>query len=193
MPLGVDYHLDADSLEARVALGHVFKYDIGTLSELPGYAFYQHPENPEAPRVPLGHFFHLIGGIPVVSRELKDLLSTFQLGATKFYSLPLFENDRTTRRPEEFYVLHVDEVKETFDAENSSSVERVGESNFYGATNLSQVALKDSACLGADLWREARLQYVWFFSDRLKRALEQSGFLDKKYPRLSFIPCNISS
>ena len=187
----LNFHAEPDTLETGKKISDVFLYDHGTLDTVPKYAFFNKEGYPEKRKTSLGHYMTILGGVTVVSGELKRVLEQFELGATAFYPLPLFEYDQRTRRLDELFILYVAETKDTVVSEQSMGVRSVGTSEFFRPKSDSLVALNKNACSGADLWRERRMRDDWYFSDRLHKALQDSQLLDAKPAVLTFKPCKI--
>jgi hypothetical protein len=113
--------------------------------------------------------------IIVVSPDFHDLLQKFDLGPTQFFDVPLYEYDRTTLRPERYFVMQVNAVKDAVVPEESTGIRPFGFDQFTPDDFSSGEFTVSSAALeGPDLWWDVKIRNRLFFSDRLKRAIKDN-------------------
>lgn len=142
--------------------------------------------------------FKIWNAFLVVSPKLRDVLVRFDLGATRLIEVPVFKsNGKTPADYPPHYVLHVTETKSTLIPEASKDVEQAlkpgqvegypdglwRDSNLY-----DQLAVHAAAADGVDLWADPILQRRLFFSDRLKRAIEEAGIRSRA---LTFVAAGV--
>lgn len=123
---------------------------------------------------------------------MRDLLQQFNLGATSFRELPLFEYDQHTPRPEgPFFLMHILQFRDAFVPELSENVEKLKNvDKWRPAPTTDVLAVNPDAVGDADLWVDHRVKDRVFFSDRLRQAIKGAKF--RTYG-LSFKRCRIAN
>jgi len=118
--------------------------------------------------------FTITGGILTISPAFHALLQQFDLGPTQFFDVPLYEYDRTTLRPERYFVMQVNAVKDAVVPEESTSIKPWD--GIYRPLDFSQgeFTVSSAALEGPDLWWDVKIRNRLFFSDRLKRAIKDN-------------------
>lgn len=128
--------------------------------------------------------FTTIGGLMVVSPKVRDVMAQFDLGANRLIEVPVCKNiDGVPSKFPPHFVLHVVERKSCFVPEASINVEQPEkwdgsppdpDTKWEGVYDTDTPALHAAAAKGVDMWCDPDLQYSFFFSDRLKRALDDA-------------------
>ncbi len=133
--------------------------------------------------------FCIFGGYLIISRKFRDVLMEFDLGASEFIELPIYEEDGTT--PTKYpphYLLHVKSTKPTLIPEESKNIKKpippgatepLPEARWGQTYVPDELAVRASSAPGADLWADVTLHYRLFLSDRLKQAIESAGVKSK--------------
>ena len=123
-----------------------------------------------------------------ISSKLRDVLVQFDLGSTRLFEVPVYEEDGETLSTfSPYYVLHVTETKPTLIPEESKNVRRPNPlklpepdpSTPWVGRYHDELAVKASSAMGVDLWADEMLYGRLFFSDRLKQAIDASGIQSK--------------
>ena len=119
--------------------------------------------------------FRGVGRVLIISPGFHDLLQKFDLGPTQFFDVPLYEYDRTTLRPERYFVMQVNAVKDAVVPEVSDTF-RVSSDGTMRPYSSSPVdfTVTPAALEGPDLWWDSKVKERLFFSDRLKRAIKDN-------------------
>lgn len=133
--------------------------------------------------------FRIADGYLIVSKKFKDVLTEFDLGASEFIELPIYEEDGTTpTRYPPHYLLHVKSTKPTLIPEESKNIKKpippgatepLPEARWHNTFPPDELAVMASSAGGADLWADVNLLYRLFLSDRLKQAIETAGVKSK--------------
>ena len=133
--------------------------------------------------------FKVLNGYVVVSQAFRDVLVSFDLGSTELYEVPVFRigGIKPSKYPPH-YLLHVTETKPTLIPEESKNIRRgvrPGETEpppnarWRRTYQPDDLAVYVSSAEGVDLWADPILQGRWFFSDRLKQAIDEAGIVSK--------------
>lgn len=148
---------------------------------------------------PLRDYGRISGEVDVVSDRFIETLQAFDLGdpddtatggrSVEFHTLEVHAAEG--EEPIEYCkMMHVATRKDSLLPELSSGI------NIHILPTIRirhapypppYLALKPSCLEGADLWREAKIVNGYFFSDRLKRAVEDAGI-----EGIGFFPCGIT-
>ncbi len=131
------------------------------------------------------HAFHIYDLLVVVSPEVRDLLMTFNIGDAQFFKVPIHlgEGLGPSAYPDH-YILNVHDKKRAFMPEHSEEIKWSydkddGQGGKIGVWrcmyNKDILAVSEAALEGLDLWAEDAVPTRFFFSDRLKRALDEAG------------------
>ncbi len=133
--------------------------------------------------------FKIIGGVLVISPDLRDVLVQFDIGDTQLFEVPIHaDEDGTPSGLPNHYVLNVHAPKETVIPELSENIKQIIP---FGKTeppptmpwspNYSRdvLAVRAEAVAGADLWHDPMLNYRFFLSDQLKQAIDAAGLKAK--------------
>ena len=130
------------------------------------------------------------GGYWIVSGELAEVLRQFDLGRTSFYPTELFQYDRKRRIEGEYFCLSFGETKSVFVPEDSRA-KLVNPEQDWWFTRVDlrddDIAVKQAAITGVDLWIDERVRYGVFFSGRLVDALRAA----KLTRRLKLRTCRV--
>jgi hypothetical protein len=183
----IDFHLPDNRLEHRVALGTAAKYPDGKpLSPglVPDYIFFSLKDLREDYRAKTPDWFRVMGGVHVVSEKFRNFLTGFDLGATQFFEVPLYEFDQKTRRPGRWFVFNIRETKDTLVAEQSTGLKQRGMTVGLWRSHVGEdvLAVRASAAKGVDLWIDLHMLGRIFLSDRLKSSLKGAGIKVLKMP-----------
>jgi hypothetical protein len=139
--------------------------------------------------LPPPHIFTACGYV-IVSSEFRAKAEEFDLGRTRFKPVNLFGLEKKTSYGVYNY-LNIQETKESIDIGKSNYLQPIGSSGFFSYDKSSDeadhIAVNGSALVGADLWLELAIPRSIMFSDRLKRALKNSGLAAK----LKFTRCRV--
>lgn len=132
----------------------------------------------------LPDLFMIKNGIVIVSERFHDLLMAHELGASEFHEVPLYEYDKTTRRPGRWFIFSVIEKKPTLVPEKSTDIKETAKKGVYspeiGASDV--LAVRAASAQGADLWQDPAMLYRLFLTDRLKRAIKEAGIKVRHMP-----------
>ena len=181
----IDYHVYGDW---RVR-GHVSDtLQSGTFSlpkeQAPDYIHFHLYDLRASYKDNLPDLFMIRDGIVVVSERFHDLLMAHELGASEFHEVPLYEYDKTTRRPGRWFIFSVIEKKPTLVPEKSTGIKEMAEKGVYspeiGASDV--LAVRAASAQGADLWQDTAIHRRLFLTDRLKRAIKEAGIKVRHMP-----------
>lgn len=124
-----------------------------------------------------------------ISPKLRDVLAQFDLGSTRLYEVPIYEEDgETLSSYPPYYVLHVTETKPTLILEESKHIDQPIEPGqtkpkpdafWRPRLKPDELAAKASAAVGVDIWADPILKRRLFVSDRLKQAIDAAGIRSK--------------
>lgn len=151
--------------------------------------FERHRKVPPATR----DAFITIGGLRVISPALRDILVQYDLTGVQLFEVPILAdlNGAPSGLPNHF-VLNVYGSKDALIPELSENIERQvapretqprPNAKWIPTNDLDVVAVSASAGEGADIWCDQNLKHTYFFSDRLKAAIDAAGL---KVKALSF-------
>ncbi|MBT8477077.1 MAG: hypothetical protein KJO78_16570, partial [Alphaproteobacteria bacterium] len=118
--------------------------------------------------------FRGVGRVLIISPAFHDLLQQFDLGPTQFFDVPLYEYDRTTLRPERYFVMQVNAVKDAVVPEESTGIKPWDDEYLPLDFSQGEFAVSPAAVEGPDLWWDNSIIERLFFSDRLKRAIKDN-------------------
>ena len=141
-------------------------------------------------------------GAPVISEAMYDLLSTFDLGSSKCFELPLYElkasgragrteADRSKKDPRRWFLLHVTETKDALRPDQCVDLtpfypEQHGRYEVFGNQNPTIALDREIALDGPPIRRDPKLLNVYFFADAVKRTMAAKGL---RTPAFKFKPC----
>ena len=118
------------------------------------------------------------GGDYVVSAAFAEVLRQFDLGRTTLCPTRLFQYDRTTPVPGDYFYLGFGETKEAFLPYKSPRAVKPYADQQVWKLSLDpkddDIAVSARALDGVDLWMDPKLWYAFFLSDRLVRALKSA-------------------
>lgn len=110
--------------------------------------------------------------------KLAEVLGQFDLGEGGLIEFPIYESDKVTRLPGPFYLLNFGAVKDSFVPDESKKLRDVSEltpdrSEWWATYELEDgdIAVRETALNGADLWFEKKLKDRIFMSGRLHDAI----------------------
>ncbi len=112
----------------------------------------------------------------IVSAATAEVLRGADMGRGALYPIKLFQQDRTTPVEGEYFSLNIGETKAALVPEQSEALDR----NWPGHEVFSalevdkndQIAVRDVALAGADIWIDPAMSTGFFVSDRLATALK---------------------
>ncbi|MEM7743772.1 MAG: hypothetical protein AAF409_08685 [Pseudomonadota bacterium] len=129
--------------------------------------------------------FTIAGNFLVISAKFRELLQQFNLGSTLLNEVPIYRsNGKSLSAYPAYCVLHVTETKSALVPEESESIKQfvfAGETEPRPTTPWSEDGIEDMlavrahAAEGVDLWADEMMDRRLFFSDRLKRAVDDAG------------------
>ena len=120
------------------------------------------------------------GGFFVMSRALKAVFEAHDLGKTTFKPVTLYARDRKTLTPGEWFTINFGETKDSYLPEKSEGsypgtwIDGTWKIPPTAAAENDVVALAPAALSGVDFWKEETVPRVFFFSDRLAKALKDA-------------------
>lgn len=115
-------------------------------------------------------------GAWIVSERMADVLRQFDLGQGALYPVRVLEYDRKTQVEGRYFHINVGNVKEAFLPEMSPTAQRRHDGidiwkRIVPAKN-DEMAVRDTALTGPDIWIDPRFYNAFFLSGRLVRALK---------------------
>ncbi len=130
--------------------------------------------------------FVIVGGVLVISKELRDVLVQFDLGNTQLFEVPIYADESVTPSGlPNHYVLNVNAPKDALIPELSENIKKPvlpgqkeprPNAKWSTVRNLEVLAVNAAtACVGADLWHDPEMNDTFFMSDRLKKAIDAAG------------------
>lgn len=118
------------------------------------------------------------GPFYAVKGKLAEVLGQFDLGEGGLIEFLIYEADKVTRLPGPFYLLNFGAVKDSFVPDESKKLRDVSEltsdrSEWWATYELEDgdIAVRETALKGADLWFEKKLKDRIFMSGRLHDAI----------------------
>ncbi|AVX03474.1 hypothetical protein MXMO3_00943 [Maritalea myrionectae] len=124
-------------------------------------------------------------GFMTFSQKGKEAVEHLDFGGGKFLPLRVFENDRTTPVPGEFYILNYKGHKEALLADQSQHLERIyPPKDIWGLQDWlledGDIVVSSNALDGPDVWVDTpRLQSANFFSDQFVSAVRDAKIKTK--------------
>ena len=116
------------------------------------------------------------GGFWIVSSEFADVLRSVNLGRSALYPVKLFQHDRKTPVEGAYFSLNIGETMQAFAAEESRDVRKPYPNVDLWKLPLNpkddDIAVRETALRGADLWMDPHFRDGIFLSDRLVQALK---------------------
>ncbi|MGR3512437.1 MAG: imm11 family protein [Paracoccaceae bacterium] len=144
--------------------------------------------------------FRIIDGLRVVSPALRDVLVQFAMDGVQLFEVPIYADESGTPSGlPNHCVLNVCGGKDALIPELSENIEKpiiraagytepLPNAKWTAKHSKDVVALSADALNGTDLWRDPEYQSTFFFSDRLKQAIDAAGLKTKA---LSFAPTRV--
>ncbi|WCK15360.1 hypothetical protein G6L41_017185 [Agrobacterium tumefaciens] len=118
------------------------------------------------------------GPFYAVKGKLAEVLGQFDLGTGGLIEFPIYEADKVTPLPGPFYFLNFGSVKDSFVPQESKSLRDVSRltserSEWWATYDIEDgdIAVRETALEGADLWFEKKLKDKIFMSGRLHDAI----------------------
>lgn len=114
----------------------------------------------------------------IVSERFRDFLQQFEIGDTRFHAARVLDLDRRTQLPGSWYVLNIVSPRKCVVPEQSTPRTLRSIDDFWkagsplGNDDVAVHPVDDDV----DLWSDPNVIRLPFFSDRLKRAIDGSGF-----------------
>ena len=116
----------------------------------------------------------------MVSERVKALMETFDLGDTAFHEMIILDREGMIRTDGPWFVFNwASEKTGCFVPEQTHRLAAEGTpERGYSPCGHSKhfLVVRASSATGADLWTDPILHRTLFFSDRLKRAIDQAKF-----------------
>ena len=120
------------------------------------------------------------GGFWIVSSEFADVLRSVNLGRSALYPVKLFQHDRKTPVEGAYFSLNIGETKKSLILDQSTGLNKP---TYPDASGLDvrylpfeptdgDIAVRDSALDGSNLWIDPLLRDGIFLSDRLVQVLK---------------------
>lgn len=181
----IEYHVDGD-WRVRVHVSDKLRRGTSSLpkEQVPEFIHFDRYDLRASYKDNLPDLFRITDGIVIVSERFRDLLTAHELGASEFHEVPLYEYDKTTRRPGRWFIFSVIEKKPTLVPEKSTGIKEMAEKGVYspeiGANDV--LAVRAASAQGADLWQDPAMLYRLFLTDRLKRAIKEAGIKVRHMP-----------
>lgn len=128
----------------------------------------------------------------MVTSEMAHVLRQFNLGKTSLYPVELFQRNRRTRVPGDYFILSFGETKHKVDLEQSEGVKRLHETipwELRSTLENGQVSVSKDALIGPDLWFEDTMWKAIFMSGTLVQALRDA----KLTRRIPLRRCRLNS
>jgi hypothetical protein len=170
-PIGSDAALDDNKDAREVELTAKNKSRRGVplpASDFPTkVAGYREPTDPTTIYNKLPHFF--ASSWNFVSGEVAEVLRQFDF-AGGLYAVDVFQEDRITKVPGEYFHLNIGAAKNALIPEKSPGVGDpygIGVLLFNAPLKDDDIALNDVALSGPDIWVDPSLSGAIFFSDQL--------------------------
>ena len=177
--------LDRDA-SAALAVATALRHGTSSLpkEQVPEYIYFDLSDLRASYKDNLPDLFKITGGIRVVSERFHDLLMAHELGASEFHEVPLYEYDKTTRRPGRWFFFSVIEKKPTLVPEKSTGINETPRKGIYRSdiTQRSMLAVRAASAQGADLWQDPAMHETLFLTDRLKQAIKEAGIKVRSMP-----------
>jgi hypothetical protein len=138
-----------------------------------------------------------VDGFFAVKGKLAELLKDFDLGDGELVEFPIYEMDKATQLPGPFYFLNFGSQKDCFLPSDSKGVRLLGRNKKSGqelwAGSITpedgDVAVSNSALVGADLWVDPKLSGKIFMSGPLHDAIEAAKLkIDFRFARARIFP-----
>ncbi|MFB9139522.1 imm11 family protein [Maritalea porphyrae] len=132
-------------------------------------------------------------GFMTFSKKAKEAVEHLDFGGGKFLPLPIFENDRITPVPGEYFILNYKGHKEAVLPEQSKHIEQIyPPKDIWGLQDWlledGDVAVSRAALDGPHVWTDApRLHSAIFFSDQFVKAIRKA----KVKTRVNFWSCRV--
>ncbi|MEM8595294.1 MAG: hypothetical protein AAGF76_02345 [Pseudomonadota bacterium] len=151
--------------------------------DVPEYLFLK-KDRPVRP--PLKEVYTIMGGVPIIRRDLKEILERFDLGNTRFFPREILKADRKTVFSDEYFVVSIAETKNLGVIEGSDV--KVFPPGFVSLDYAERIFVRREDPPTTDMWLDEGFKYVGvLFSDRLYQAIKAAGFKKLKF-RKTFAP-----
>ena len=120
--------------------------------------------------------FFSCGGYWAVSGACADILRNFDLGPGGLYPVEIFQRDRKTPVPGDYYCLNFGSVKEAFQPEGTLRARKVRYREGFWNPPIpmkdGDIAVSRAALAGSDLWVDPKMEEAFFVSGGLAKALK---------------------
>lgn len=133
--------------------------------ELPGEFYFSHTLGLPIGSKNLPDFF-VASAWPIVSARFRDILSSHEIGSTRFHPIKILDLDRETVLPGGWFVLNVVSERECVDLSKSKPSALVHADNSFwmtGHTVRSSDIAVNAIIDGPDLWGDPRVERLFFF------------------------------
>ncbi|MEM8791101.1 MAG: DUF1629 domain-containing protein [Pseudomonadota bacterium] len=180
----IDYELTDNSNASRYEGSNAYKAGQQLdAAHVPLRIFWKHKRiMPSRPK--LGDVFWITNAKVIVSEAFKTVLEGFNLGRTRFFEVPLFDDGEQVA-DRKFFVLNVAEVAEVGVPEETSGA-ILGASGRYMIPGIKgrKIAANPAAMGQLDLVHDINFGSLIFFSDRLAKAIKAA-----KIKPLTLVKC----
>ncbi|MCZ8133478.1 MAG: hypothetical protein O9248_00380 [Rhodobacteraceae bacterium] len=181
----IDYHVDGD-WRVRGLVSDALGSGASSLpkEQVPDYIFFDLYDLRASYKDNLPDLFMITGGVYVVSERFRNLLMAHELGASEFHEVPLYEYDKSTRRPGRWFFFSVIEKKPTLVPEKSIGIKETSARGVYAPEMVARdvLAVRAASAQGADIWQDPNLYFRLFLTDRLKQAIKEAGIKVRHMP-----------
>ena len=120
--------------------------------------------------------FFSADGYWAVSEACAEVLKGFDLGSGGLYPVRIFQKDRKTPVPGDYYCLNFGSVKETFQPEGSPKAYKSQHGGDFWMPPFvvkdGDIAVSRAALAGSDLWVDPKMERAFFVSGGLANALK---------------------
>ncbi len=148
--------------------------------ELPQVMWCDNAQDDRKKRLP--HLFKA-GGFFMATQEAKDVLTGFDLGASRFVPVQLFHRDRKTPWPGTHYFLYMPDRIPAFSPEHSRRYKpkRFEDQSHTGTIPFDvadgDISVSADALTGQDMWQDTSLLWSLFFTDQVLAAIREAGLM----------------
>jgi hypothetical protein len=119
------------------------------------------------------HFFRA-DSIMCVSAACRDVLQQFDLGCSAFYPVAVYQKDRKTLVPGEYFAINFANTRSALLPEQSTTIRQSRVNYWILPTWITddEIAVTRAALEPPDWWIDVRLSRGLFISDRMAKALK---------------------
>ena len=142
---------------------------------------------------PMTDFFTVESGVMIISGKFAEVLQSFDIGPRPETKIRLrgadifpirFIDQNGDPIDGDFHLFQVSFYKDCFVPEGTEGARFLGPKWSIPSVRPFSLAVKHSTAEGPDIWVDPRMSRALFFSDRLRRALEDADITPS-----TFVPC----